>query len=84
MQLTSTDLYYEAFPNDRLVNKCLVYTVYTLELVQTILITQAMFATFGFGFGDPGALVKANFAWLAVPIMAGLGIPSYTFSSSIF
>ncbi|KAJ7908196.1 hypothetical protein B0H13DRAFT_2331599 [Mycena leptocephala] len=65
-------LYYEAFPNDWLVNKCLVYTVYTLELVQTILITQAMFATFGFGFGDPGALVKPNFAWLGVHIMAGL------------
>jgi hypothetical protein len=55
-----------------------VYTVYVLEVVQTILTTHAMFATFGFGFGDPGALLNMDLGWLAVPIMAGLGMASYT------
>ncbi|KAJ7908197.1 hypothetical protein B0H13DRAFT_2331600 [Mycena leptocephala] len=65
-------LYYEAFPNDRLVNKWLVYTVYALELVQTILITHGFFAIFGFGFADPAALLNVDFGWLAIPIMSGL------------
>jgi hypothetical protein len=69
-------LYYEAFPNDRLVNKWLVYTVYALELVQTILITHGFFAIFGFGFADPAALLNVDFGWLAIPIMSGLGMSS--------
>ncbi|KAJ6503135.1 hypothetical protein DFH09DRAFT_1440430 [Mycena vulgaris] len=65
-------LYYQAFPDDRWSTKCLVYTVYTLELVQTILLTHDAFAMFGYGFGDPLALTEIGFDWLTIPIMSGL------------
>ncbi|KAJ7467581.1 hypothetical protein FB451DRAFT_1092766, partial [Mycena latifolia] len=65
-------LYYEAFPNDRLPTKCLVYGVYAIELVETILITHDAFASFGYGFGSLAALTKIDFDWLDIPIMGGL------------
>ncbi|KAF8133565.1 hypothetical protein K438DRAFT_1739065 [Mycena galopus ATCC 62051] len=65
-------LYYLAFPKDRLSTKCLVYGVYTLELVETIIITRDAFATFGYGFSDISALNKINFNWLTIPVMSGL------------
>ncbi|KAJ7214186.1 hypothetical protein C8J57DRAFT_954633, partial [Mycena rebaudengoi] len=65
-------LYYLAFPNDRIFTKCLVYTVYTLELVQTMFMTRDAFQTFGYGFGDPAAITDLYFAWLYIPVMGGL------------
>ncbi|KAJ7486960.1 hypothetical protein FB451DRAFT_1228409 [Mycena latifolia] len=65
-------IYHEAFPNDKLSVKCLVYTVYAIGLVETILITHDAFQTFGYGFGDFLALTKINFAWLHVPVASGL------------
>ncbi|KAJ7473454.1 hypothetical protein FB451DRAFT_292572 [Mycena latifolia] len=65
-------LYYQAFPNDRLFNKCLVYTVYVIEFVQTILLTHDVFMVFGYGFGNFSALTKIYFDWLTVPVMSGL------------
>ncbi|KAJ7207259.1 hypothetical protein GGX14DRAFT_456735 [Mycena pura] len=64
-------LYYEAFPNDRLSTKCLVYGVYTVEIAQTILITHDAFSVFGYGFGNLSALTSMHFNWLTVPIMSG-------------
>ncbi|KAJ7914691.1 hypothetical protein B0H13DRAFT_2001877 [Mycena leptocephala] len=49
-------LYYQAFPNDRRFTKCLVYTVYVIELVQTMIMACDAFAIFGYGFGDLAAL----------------------------
>ncbi|KAJ7467570.1 hypothetical protein FB451DRAFT_1401572 [Mycena latifolia] len=65
-------LYYEAFPHDRLPTKCLVYGVYAIELVETILITHDAFASFGYGFGSLAALTRIDFDWLDIPIMSGL------------
>ncbi|KAJ6580130.1 hypothetical protein DFH09DRAFT_1360703 [Mycena vulgaris] len=65
-------LYYEAFPNDRLATKCLVYVLFTLDVVETILITHDAFATFGYGFGDVSAVTQPRLAWLTIPIMGGL------------
>ncbi|KAJ7309481.1 hypothetical protein DFH08DRAFT_1088243 [Mycena albidolilacea] len=65
-------LYYQAFPKDRLSTKCLVYGVYALELVETIIITRDAFATFAYGFSDISALNKINFNWLTIPVMSGL------------
>ncbi|KAJ7734355.1 hypothetical protein DFH07DRAFT_967675 [Mycena maculata] len=67
-----TYVYYDAFPNDRLFNKALVYTVYLLELVMTILITHDAFMIFGSGFSNLSSLTEVHFDWLAVPIMGGL------------
>ncbi|KAJ7444802.1 hypothetical protein B0H11DRAFT_2341875 [Mycena galericulata] len=65
-------LYYQAFPNDQLVNKCLVYSVYVLEFIQTMLVTYAAFETFGYRFGDLSALGDVRFEWFSVPVMSGL------------
>ncbi|KAJ7463923.1 hypothetical protein FB451DRAFT_1403313 [Mycena latifolia] len=66
------DLYYHAFPDDRLSTKCLVYTVYAIELVAMTLITHDVFAMFGYGFADVSVLGKIHLDWLDVPIMSGL------------
>ncbi|KAJ7855544.1 hypothetical protein B0H13DRAFT_1476016, partial [Mycena leptocephala] len=65
-------LYYQAFPNDMLVTKCLVHTIYILEFVQTAILTQAAFATFGDGFGDVASLTDQHLVGLTFPIMGGL------------
>ncbi|KAK0212248.1 hypothetical protein DFS33DRAFT_1482182 [Desarmillaria ectypa] len=65
-------LYYLAFPNDRQFTKCLVYAIYIVEVVQTILVAHDTFATFGYGFGDMDALIGMHFDWLTVPIMSGV------------
>jgi hypothetical protein len=74
MHSIRSDLYYLAFPRDRLSTKCLVYGVYAIELVETILITHDAFATFAYGFGDISAFTKIGFDWLTIPIMSGLGV----------
>ncbi|KAJ6530253.1 hypothetical protein B0H19DRAFT_1273915 [Mycena capillaripes] len=65
-------LYYQAFPNDKNSTKTLVYTVYTIVLVDTILITRDAFTTFAYGFGDPAALKEVNLYGLSIPIMSAL------------
>ncbi|KAK0236463.1 hypothetical protein EDD85DRAFT_954322 [Armillaria nabsnona] len=65
-------LYYLAFPNDRRSLKHLVYGIYLIEFVQTILVAHDTFATFGYGFGDMDALARINFFWLTVPIMSAV------------
>ncbi|KAK0236476.1 hypothetical protein EDD85DRAFT_643160 [Armillaria nabsnona] len=65
-------LYYLAFPNDRRFTKYLVYGIYVIESVQTMLIAHDMFARFGYGFGDIDALTKTYFNWLTVPIMSAV------------
>ncbi|KAK0486408.1 hypothetical protein IW261DRAFT_1559810 [Armillaria novae-zelandiae] len=61
-------LYYLAFPKDRRFVKCLVYGVYILELIQTILVTHDAFTVFGYGFGDFEALTEMHSNWLILPI----------------
>lgn len=68
------DLYYEAFPNDRLFTKCLVYAIYCIQLVGIILITVDAFAIFGYGFGDSVALLGIHFAWFTSPVITSLGL----------
>ncbi|KAK0459364.1 uncharacterized protein EV420DRAFT_1642328 [Desarmillaria tabescens] len=63
-------LFYLAFPKDRQFTKCLVYGIYTVEFVQTMLVTHDAFAMFGYGFGDIEALTDMHFDWLTVPIMS--------------
>ncbi|KAJ6580145.1 hypothetical protein DFH09DRAFT_1360715 [Mycena vulgaris] len=65
-------LYYEAFPNDKLIAKCLVYILFTIDVAQTILITHDAFATFGYGFGDVSAVTKLSLSWITSPIVGGL------------
>ncbi|PBK86500.1 hypothetical protein ARMGADRAFT_1086347 [Armillaria gallica] len=76
-------LYYLAFPKDRKFTKYLVYGIYVVEFVQTILVSHDIFATFGYGFGNIEALTEVHFNWLIVPIMsaaaAGVGQGFYAY-----
>ncbi|KAJ6528750.1 hypothetical protein DFH09DRAFT_1371166 [Mycena vulgaris] len=65
-------LYYQAFPNDRRITKCLVYILFSFGVVETILITYDAFATFGYGFGDVSAVTKLRLKWLTIPGIGGL------------
>ncbi|KAJ7779918.1 hypothetical protein B0H16DRAFT_1500225 [Mycena metata] len=57
-------LYYQAFPNDKVFTKGLVYFVYCINLTQVIFVTIDAFDTFGYGFGDPSTLNTKTFKWL--------------------
>lgn len=70
------DLYYLAFPKDRQFTKYLVYSIYVVELGQTVLITHDAFLVFGYGFGDIKVLTDMHSNWLTVPVMSGAGMCS--------
>lgn len=53
--------------------KCLVYGIYLIEIVQTILVTHDAFNAYASGFGNLQALGSAQLEWLAVPILSGIG-----------
>ncbi|KAK0226562.1 hypothetical protein IW262DRAFT_1491966 [Armillaria fumosa] len=61
-------LYYLAFPKDRRFVKILVYGIYIVEFVQTILVAHDAFAVFGYGFGDLEALTGMHSNWFILPI----------------
>ncbi|KAK0454320.1 hypothetical protein EV421DRAFT_1896246 [Armillaria borealis] len=65
-------LYYLAFPRDRQFTKYLVYGIYVVEFVQTMLVTHDAFVEFGYGFGDIEALTGVHFNWLIVPVMSAV------------
>ncbi|KAK0468806.1 hypothetical protein IW261DRAFT_1317886, partial [Armillaria novae-zelandiae] len=65
-------LYYLAFPKDKKFTKYLVYGIYIIEFVQTVLFTHDAFAEFGYGFGDIEALTAMDFNWLTVSIMCAV------------
>ncbi len=79
----SLDLYYLAFPNDRRFTKYLVYGIYVIEFIQTILVAHDTFAMFGYGFGDMDALTRLNYNWLTVPIMSAVGTWSICYQFSV-
>ncbi|KAK0498690.1 hypothetical protein EDD18DRAFT_1350105 [Armillaria luteobubalina] len=63
--------------------KYLVYGIYIIESVQTILVAHDTFAMFGYGFGDMDALTRLNYNWVTVPITsavaAGVGQVFYAY-----
>jgi hypothetical protein len=67
------DVYYVAFPKDSLKTKILVYGVYTLEIVQTVMSTIIAFHVFATGYGDSAAYNDIWIVWVSVPLMSGLG-----------
>ncbi|KAF9008193.1 hypothetical protein BDZ89DRAFT_1144247 [Hymenopellis radicata] len=58
-------LYYTAFPNDRWGSKALVYLVYVLELLQTIILTRMRLTWFGVPVltAIASGLVQSFFGW---------------------
>ncbi|KAF8909735.1 hypothetical protein CPB84DRAFT_1842960 [Gymnopilus junonius] len=68
----SADLYFLAFPNDPLRNKALVYTVFLLEIFQTVSISRSAFYVFVTGYGNFDFYDRVELAWLDVPIISGI------------
>ncbi|KAK7034667.1 hypothetical protein VNI00_012309 [Paramarasmius palmivorus] len=65
-------LYYTAFPKDPLKFKVLVYFIYILDVVQTIMFTHDAFERFVYGFGNPLAVISPNLLWFSSPFIDGL------------
>ncbi|KDR76220.1 hypothetical protein GALMADRAFT_466418 [Galerina marginata CBS 339.88] len=63
-------IYYLAFPTDLSTSKLLVYGVFLIELVQTVLLSHTAFDTFAKGFGNMNALNHIGMIWFIVPIMS--------------
>jgi hypothetical protein len=66
-------MYYLAFPTDPKRNKFFVYSVFILEVMQTILTTRSAFHVFGEGYGNLEFLNGIELTWLSVPILTGIG-----------
>ncbi|KDR71255.1 hypothetical protein GALMADRAFT_143958 [Galerina marginata CBS 339.88] len=71
-RFVNANLYYLAFPNDRVGFKAAVYAAYLLEMTQTTLFTRSSFQAFATGFGNPTILDKIDFLWFSVPVISGL------------
>jgi hypothetical protein len=65
-------IYYMSFPKDRTSIKTLVFGLYLLETVQTILVTHDLFHAYAIGFGNLSQLESAQLEWLSVPILSGI------------
>lgn len=65
-------IYHVSFPEDRPLMKAIVYGVYLIELVQTILVAHDAFAGYAIGYGNLQALDSAQLEWLAVPVFSGI------------
>ena len=53
--------------------KCLVYGIYTLEVVQSALITEIGFRTFVTSLGDEQVFNRVETAWLSIPTLTAIG-----------
>lgn len=66
-------IYTSGFPNERLKLKLFVYMVFTLEVVQTIILTKSFFDVFGYGFGEPESYDRVGAIWFSVSFLSGIG-----------
>ncbi|KDR67926.1 hypothetical protein GALMADRAFT_105210 [Galerina marginata CBS 339.88] len=64
-------LYYIAFPKDRIHSKLLVYGLFVIETLQSMLIGRDMFLTFAIGFANVSELTNVNHSWFTMPILGG-------------
>ncbi|KAL0575670.1 hypothetical protein V5O48_006302 [Marasmius crinis-equi] len=67
-----TYIYYTAFPKDKLYFRSLVYTVFVLDSIQTIMITYDAFQTFAYGFGDMNKLGRVGLFWFDLCFLDGI------------
>lgn len=57
--------------------KYLVYGIYFIELVQSILVIETGFRTFVTSFGNVEVFDRIETLWLSVPILTAIGEFSY-------
>ncbi|KAJ7892009.1 hypothetical protein B0H13DRAFT_1625761 [Mycena leptocephala] len=65
-------LYYQAFPKDRLLAKCIMYSVYCIQLVDIVMSAYDAFQTFGYGFGSLSALGSIGLSWFTSPVITAI------------
>ncbi|KAF5323680.1 hypothetical protein D9619_012861 [Psilocybe cf. subviscida] len=65
-------IYVGGYPKDPLRNKLFVYTIVTLEVVQTTILTKSYFDVFGYGFGDQNSYDNIGAIWFSVPFLSGI------------
>ncbi|PPQ84160.1 hypothetical protein CVT25_002026 [Psilocybe cyanescens] len=65
-------IYYLAFPKDSFRFKTLVYGVYALEVIQTIMLCRTLFSSFVYGFLNENILDQIGDLWFSIPILGGL------------
>ena len=68
------DLYQLAFSDDKLLIKCLVYSIYAIETAQTALLISNAFRIFGSGFADPRALNNIGTIWISIGILGPISM----------
>ncbi|KAJ6484195.1 hypothetical protein C8R45DRAFT_1214989 [Mycena sanguinolenta] len=66
MVVVQVYMYCEAFPRDRRGIKALVWSMFALETVFTVLITIGAWNAFGAGWGDPDTLAELDWTWLVM------------------
>ncbi|KAK0454046.1 uncharacterized protein EV420DRAFT_617008 [Desarmillaria tabescens] len=65
-------MYYLAFTKEKASLRCLVYGLFTIEAIQTALITYELFRAFATNYGNIAAFSNPQVSWLAVPIFSGI------------
>lgn len=66
-------MYYLSFPTDPIRNKALVYSIFALEFLQTVIVTISAYHVFATGYGDFSFYNSVDLAWLDVPVISGVG-----------
>ncbi|KAK0444986.1 uncharacterized protein EV420DRAFT_1277169 [Desarmillaria tabescens] len=64
-------IYYISFPKDRLVTKSIVYVLWLVETVQTVINISDIFDIFCYDFGNLSELDDVHLTWFNVPILSG-------------
>ncbi|KIJ37123.1 hypothetical protein M422DRAFT_178467, partial [Sphaerobolus stellatus SS14] len=64
--------YYLCFPKDSKYNKTLVYSLFCLEIAQTIILTKDSWDWFINAWADPVRVGEYGIEWLNLPIMDGV------------
>ncbi|KAK0460152.1 uncharacterized protein EV420DRAFT_1268348 [Desarmillaria tabescens] len=65
------DIYYISFLKDHLVTKSIVYVLWLVETVQTVINISDMFDIFCYDFGNLSELDNVHLTWFNVPILSG-------------
>lgn len=60
--------YFSSFPDDKIVSKLVVYSLFAITLTQTVLLTVDAWRMFATGYGNPLELLTVGFIWFSVPV----------------
>ena len=66
------DLYYVAFPEDRIILRFIVIVQLLLETIQTVMLTHDIFEYFTLVYTNPNVLNEIGTLWLSIPLLIGL------------